>query len=87
MGVEPGWVVVALASRSTQQDGSRGVGALWKDLHVISLPCLLREAQPDRPPPSAPTLWNLHGLSHAPAGSEAACRTEPLLIAALTWLF
>lgn len=42
-------------------------------------------AQP--PPPSAPTLWNLHGLSHAPAGSEAACRTEPLLIAALTWLF
>lgn len=53
--------------------------------NFLALPPQRGSARP--PPPSAPTLWNLHGLSHAPAGSEAACRTEPLLIAALTWLF
>lgn len=65
----------------------QGSRLLWTKpgLHLFELLWLLVEAQPS---PSAPelTLWNLDGLSHAPAGSEAACCSEPLLITALTWL-
>lgn len=65
----------------------QGSGLLWMKpgLHLFELLWLLVEAQLN-PLASALALWNSNGLSHAPAGSEAACCSEPLLITALTWL-
>lgn len=60
--------------------------ALYVARAAFILVALVTHGGPEQPPAPALARWNSNGLSHAPAGSEAACCTKPLLIAALTWL-